>query len=139
MSRELPDKPNFPFLQKEAKQLLRSARYGKLAEAQHALANEYGFKTWATLKAHVESLGQSPAYALQAAVCDSDASRVRVLLENNPALRAKINNPLPSYGFGAECVVRGRHNEATGRPSMCSCTPALTSTNDRTGGLAVSV
>ena len=104
MSRELPDKPNFTFLKKEAKQLLRSARYGKLAEAQHALANEYGFKTWATLKAHVESLGQSPAEALQAAVCESDASRVRALLENNPALRAKINNPLPSYGFGLNAM-----------------------------------
>jgi hypothetical protein len=32
-------------------------RQGKLADAQHALANEYGFATWAKLKSHVEALG----------------------------------------------------------------------------------
>ena len=57
MSRQLPEKPNLEFLKKQAKELLRTMRQGKLADAQHALANEYGFATWAKLKSHVEALG----------------------------------------------------------------------------------
>ncbi len=70
MSRQLPEKPNLEYLKKQAKELLRSMRQGKLADAQHTLANEYGFATWAKLKSHVEALGLSPAEALKAAVCD---------------------------------------------------------------------
>src|ERR1700729_3399991 len=77
MSRQLPEQPNLQHLKKQAKELLRSMRQGKLADAQHAIAKEYGFATWAKLKLHVESLGLSPGQALKAAVCDSDASRVQ--------------------------------------------------------------
>ncbi len=98
MSRELPQKPNLEYLKKQAKELLRSMRYGKLADAQHTLANEYGFATWAKLKSHVEALGLTPAEALKAAVCASDAARVRDVLERYPELRAKIDDPLPSFG-----------------------------------------
>ena len=64
MSRELPEKPNLEYLKKQAKELLRSKRHGKLAEAQHALANDYGFATWAKLKSHVEALELTPAETL---------------------------------------------------------------------------
>ena len=47
MSRQLPEKPNLEYLKKQAKDLQRSAAGGKLADAQHALANEYGFPRWA--------------------------------------------------------------------------------------------
>ncbi len=104
MSRQLPEKPNLEFLKKQAKELLGGMRQGKLADAQHALANEYGFATWAKLKSHVEALGRTPAEALQAAVCDSDAPRVRELLERYPELRAKIDDPLPNYGFGQQAL-----------------------------------
>ncbi|MGB9418958.1 MAG: ankyrin repeat domain-containing protein, partial [Acidobacteriaceae bacterium] len=104
MSRELPATPNLEFLKKQAKALLRSMQQGKLADAQHALANEYGFATWAKLKSHVEALGLSPAEALKAAVCDSDAARVRELIQQHSELRAKINDPLPNYGFGAQAL-----------------------------------
>ena len=104
MSRELPEKPNLEFLRKQAKELLRSTRQGKLADAQHTLANEYGFATWAELKSHVVTLGLSPAEALKVAVCDSDAHRVRELLESYPELRARIDDPLPSYGFGQQAL-----------------------------------
>ena len=57
MSRELPAKPNLEYLKKQAKELLRANGQGKLADAQHALAKEYGFATWAKLKSHVEGLG----------------------------------------------------------------------------------
>jgi hypothetical protein len=104
MSRELPEKPNLEYLKKQAKELLRSAPQGKLADAQHTLANEYGFATWAKLKSHVEALGLTPAEALKAAVCDSDASRVRELLKKHPELRARIDDPLPNYGFGQHAL-----------------------------------
>ena len=92
MSRELPRKPSLEFLKKQAKELLRSTGQGKLADAQHALANEYGFSTWANLKSHVEALGLTPAESLKAAVCDSDAPRVKELLNKHPELRAKIDS-----------------------------------------------
>ena len=104
MSRQLPEKPNLEHLRKQAKDLLRTLRHGKLADAQHALAVEYGFPTWASLKAHVQSLMLSPAEALKAAVCDSNASRVRDILKQHPELRTTIDDPLPNYGFGQHAL-----------------------------------
>jgi hypothetical protein len=104
MSRELPEKPNIEYLKKQAKELLRSMRQGKLADAQHTLANDYGFATWAKLKAHVEELELSPAQALKAAVCDTDAARVRAVLTRYPELQPRIDDPLPDYGFGQQAL-----------------------------------
>lgn len=104
MSRQLPEKPNLEYLRKQAKELLRSMRQGKLADAQLALANEYGFSRWADLKAHVQALALSPAEALKAAVCDCDAARVRDVLKQHPELRARIDDPLPDYGFGQQAL-----------------------------------
>ena len=104
MSRRLPEKPNLEYLKKEAKELQRARPQNKLADAQHTLAGEYGFATWAKLKKHVESLGYTPAQALKAAVCDSDAARVQQLLEKHAELRAKIDDPLPDYGFGLNAL-----------------------------------
>ena len=86
------------------RELLRATPQGKLADAQHTLAHEYGFPTWAKLKAHVEALGRTPAEALKAAVCASDAARVRALLKNHPELRARIDDPLPDDGFGVHAL-----------------------------------
>jgi ankyrin repeat protein len=104
MPRQLPEKPNLQHLRKQAKALLRTMPKGKLAVAQHALAKEYGFDTWAKLKSHVESLGMSPGEALKAAVCDQDAPRVRQLLDRHAELREHIDDPLPNYGFGAHAL-----------------------------------
>jgi ankyrin repeat protein len=104
MSRELPEKPNLEYLKKEAKELLRANGQGKLADAQHTLAKEYGFASWAKLKSHVEGLELTPAEALKAAVCDSDAARVTDLLKKHPELRARIDDPLPDYGFGQQAL-----------------------------------
>src|ERR1700742_3347891 len=104
MSRQLPEKPNLEHLKKQAKELLRNRPLGKLADAQHTLANEYGFATWAKLKSHVESLELSPAEALKVAVCDSDADRVRDLLNEHPELRTTINDPLPHASFGTHAL-----------------------------------
>ncbi len=104
MSRELPAKPSLEFLRKQAKQLQRTTSQGKLADAQHALAREYGFADWAKLKSYVITLGLPPAEALTAAIRDQGAQRVRELLESHPELRAKINEPLPNYGFGQHAL-----------------------------------
>lgn len=64
MSRNLPDRPNLEFLKKEAKALLESMQQrdaaAQLADAQFALARDYGFDSWPKLKAHVESVPASP-------------------------------------------------------------------------------
>jgi len=104
MSRELPAKPSLEYLRKQAKQIQRTTSQGKLADAQYALAREYGFADWAKLKSYVITLGLPPAEALTAAIRDQAAQRVRELLENHPELRAKINEPLPNYGFGQHAL-----------------------------------
>jgi ankyrin repeat protein len=104
MSRQLPEKPNLQYLKKEAKELLRSMRQGKLADAQRTLAEEYGFATWAKLKSHVEAQELRPAEALKAAVCDCDGRRVGDVLKRHPELRTRIDDPLPDYGFGQHAL-----------------------------------
>lgn len=104
MSRALPQQPNLEHLKKQAKDLLRTRPQAKLADAQHQLANEYGFPTWAKLKSHVQSLGLSPAELFKAAVLDSDAARLRSLLAQYPDLSAQIDQPLLDYGFGQQAL-----------------------------------
>jgi hypothetical protein len=59
MPRRLPDHPNLDHLKKQAKDLLVELRRRtpamQLADAQHALAREFGFASWTKLKTHVES------------------------------------------------------------------------------------
>ena len=76
MSRQLPPKANFDYLKKQAKELraeLSGEQPGiQLADAQRLLAREYGFPTWAVLKAHVtETPGRAFAGAWQADVARS--------------------------------------------------------------------
>jgi diguanylate cyclase (GGDEF)-like protein len=76
MPRDLPDHANLEHLRKQAKNLLRDFRQGKptaveqfrslaladarrklkLADAQHAVAREYGFEGWPKMKQHVDAL-----------------------------------------------------------------------------------
>jgi len=51
MSQQLPPRPSLEQLQKQAKEL--RPQYDSLADAQFALARNYGFDTWANLKHHV--------------------------------------------------------------------------------------
>jgi ankyrin repeat protein len=59
MSLSLPSHPNLEWLRKTAKQRLAELRAqeprAKLADAQRAVAREYGFPSWRKLKAHVEA------------------------------------------------------------------------------------
>ena len=58
MSRQLPPRPNLEYLRKQAKELLEDVQRqdpsAQLADAQHALAREYGFASWPALRASVE-------------------------------------------------------------------------------------
>jgi hypothetical protein len=59
MSLTLPPRPSLDHLRKQAKdrleQLLAGNPAAQLADAQHALARDYGFASWPKLKAHVEA------------------------------------------------------------------------------------
>ena len=60
MAQALPARPNLDWLRKTAKDQLRDLRAHdparKLADAQFALARQYGFSSWRALKAHVDQL-----------------------------------------------------------------------------------
>ena len=60
MSRDLPPQPSLEYLRKRAKALLSEMQQHnpalQLADAQHALAREYGFASWPKLKAHLNAL-----------------------------------------------------------------------------------
>jgi hypothetical protein len=62
MSSALPDRPNLEHLKKQAKVRLREMKLrdpgARLADAQHAVARDYGFPSWAQLKQSIVSLPQ---------------------------------------------------------------------------------
>lgn len=127
MPRILPTSPSLEHLRKQAKDLLhdferddpaavarlrgeaslpRSAR-PKLADAQHAIAREYGFSSWPALKQHVESLTRpaDPIEILAALVNANDIDGVRDLLARHPELGTRLDNPLPGYAFGGTALL----------------------------------
>ena len=84
MHRPLPDRPNLEYLKREAKDLLRTLQQQrpvvKLADAQHALARQYGFSSWTRLKRHVEvppSTARLPQARLPAPGRQTSRSRSR--------------------------------------------------------------
>jgi ankyrin repeat protein len=139
MSKPLPLRPSLEQLKKQAKDFLQSLRSHQLdalhrarefhpdltkltdsalaqakfslAHAQLILAREYGFPSWAKLKAHVELLAnsQEPATALQTAILADDTPRVAQLLEQFPVLKQRLNEPLPDYSFGATPLLAAVH------------------------------
>ena len=68
MSRNLPDRPNLEYLKKQAKALRVTMQQtdaaAQLADAQHALARDYGFASWPKLKAHVEATAATALHPL---------------------------------------------------------------------------
>lgn len=114
MPESLPPNPNLKHLKKQAKALLRAFRrnepeaveaFGtlglkrtpKLADAQHLVAREYGFRTWPELKTHVEASAQISEDVLRQArkaFRDDDAAAFRRILERYPVLKAFIDRPV---------------------------------------------
>lgn len=110
MSRTLPERANLEFLSKQAKQLLQEAKAkdpaAKLADCQHTLAREYGFPSWAKLKAHVEQLAAvDPMDALAAAIRSREPDAVRQALARHPAITKRLDEPLRGGDFGATPLI----------------------------------
>lgn len=131
--RRLPPNPSLEQQRKLAKELLSAFRADDpearervrrhlpdkprvtLTDAQFALAREYGFRSWADLKAGIEASGSSEPdpseHALPAAIRAAfarafdarDAAAVRELLEANPAVRPLIDTPL--FPFDTPAIV----------------------------------
>jgi ankyrin repeat protein len=127
--RELPASPNLDHLKNQARTLLRqrlasdvssTARFAafgvtsdkpKLADALHVIAREYGFYTWPSLKLHIGIASEDPVEALTTAIKSNDASLVRDVLARHSSLKARINEPLPNYGFDAPAIIAAVHKE----------------------------
>jgi ribosomal protein S18 acetylase RimI-like enzyme/ankyrin repeat protein len=94
---ELPARPSVEHLRKAAKRLAKD-RSLKLADAQRALANDYGFRGWVEMLDRVAELRgeRHEARSLIAAVRGGDVAAVRELLSNgaNPRLGDGREEPL---------------------------------------------
>jgi ankyrin repeat protein len=126
MPQELPEHPNLEHLKKQAKALLREFEERKpaaieqfnslpgtirpkLSDAQHLIAREYGFESWAKLKERVESLETAPVDPIalaRKALREDNAPEMRKLLNQFPELKAKINEPIE--GFDSPAIIRVR-------------------------------
>ncbi|HWB32626.1 MAG TPA: ankyrin repeat domain-containing protein [Acidobacteriaceae bacterium] len=122
-SRELPAHPNLEHLKNQARKLLRqhlamepealalfaasgiNQKTPKFADALHVTAREYGFDTWPALKLQVEIGSNEPLDALSAAIKADRDDMVRAVLARGPELKARINEPLPNYGFDTPAIV----------------------------------
>ncbi len=126
--RTLPARPDLEHLKHQARRLLREAQTldtsanarfqqcniagtPKLADALHVIAQEYGFATWPALKLHVEMETSNPVDALTAAIKANDAALVRDVLKRYPALKLRINEPLPSYSFDTPALIAAVQKE----------------------------
>ncbi len=102
-SRSLPERPDLRHLKNQAKDLLRGGGADSLSDAQFQLAREYGFSSWPSLKAHVESLRERGQ--LKQAIDENDLQRVRDMMSANPDLHSAdlgYNNSGP-LTWAAEC------------------------------------
>lgn len=123
--RELPARPNLEHLKKQARLLLRGSLRAepaamdrfrevhvslatgtpKLADAQHVIAREYGFDTWANLKVQIGALSDDPMEALTAAIKANEAALLRQVLVRFPALKGRLDEPLPNYSFDTPALI----------------------------------
>jgi catechol 2,3-dioxygenase-like lactoylglutathione lyase family enzyme len=87
MAKSLPARPDLEWLKKTAKQRLAELRSldadAKLHQAQHAIAEEYGFKSWRALKAHVDAASLDGQ--IIAAAAAGDADKLAAFLDQHPA------------------------------------------------------
>ncbi len=86
MPTALPSQPHIDWLKKTAKQRLATLSAtepsAKLADAQRAVAQEYGFASWRALKAHVDALSLDGQ--IVAATINGDARELARLLAEHP-------------------------------------------------------
>ena len=108
MAQALPARPNLDWLRKTAKDYLRELRAQdpnrKLADAQFAVARQYGFSSWRALKAHVdqqqstsESLEDEKVAAFLRHVGAGHIDAIKAALAASPAIVNAIG-PHPYWG-----------------------------------------
>lgn len=115
MSEALPERASLAWLRKTAKQQLRTMRAqgrdAKLAEAQFAIARQYGFSSWRSLKAHVERLQQPGSPGSPQATDEEVARFLRAVGEG------RLDDVRAMLGADQGLVnVVGRHPFWGGRP-----------------------
>jgi ankyrin repeat protein len=125
-SRSLPERPNLEHLRNEAKALHKTLRAKnpdvKLTDAQRQLARDYGFETWAKLRAHVQSAraDDDGVAAFLSAIQDQDRDRAQRIVAKNPRLAARSLHVAAALGDAAAVAAlsrdRGRVNETAGDP-----------------------
>lgn len=99
---QLPERASLEYLKKRAKEnlieLRRNNPRAKLADAQLAIARDYGFPSWRALKAEIERR-RAPTLAQFFAVCrDGDVATLRELLGREPGL-VRARTPDGSTGL----------------------------------------
>jgi ankyrin repeat protein len=115
-NRALPARPSIEFLKKSAKQRLDALRAAdasaQLADAQLALAREYGFSSWRALVAKIEtdqsrSDQETQHRQFRSAINAGRLDEVRQLLQRDPEL---ANAPI--FAFGGRAVHHAKGNAA---------------------------
>lgn len=89
MSRSLPSRPNLRYLKDEAKRRVRSGEFATLAQAQYAIAREFGFASWPRLSAFVVAITadlEDRAALLVRSACSRDVRLAGELLSAQPDL-----------------------------------------------------
>jgi ankyrin repeat protein len=90
MSLNLPERASYEFLKKLAKDRLAALRTAnptaKLAEAQLAVAREYGFPSWRALKAEIDRRNAPNVAEFMRACAAGDVDALRKLLKTDPGL-----------------------------------------------------
>jgi hypothetical protein len=124
MSEQLPPRANLEHLKNQAKALLRAYRGNDpqavasfrtifpagakptLADAQRLIARQYGFASWAKLKAHLSASPHAdPLELAKLALKNDDADSLRLLLSAHPRLRQMIDEPIGPFDSPAiTCV-----------------------------------
>jgi hypothetical protein len=116
--KELPANPNLEHLRKEAKALLHRFKQKqpqavsafrtlklkaapKLSDAQHLVAQEYGFASWPMLRKHIDAEAAAIKEAVKLAwkaFRDDDVAEFGRVLTQYPVLKARINEPTGDFG-----------------------------------------
>jgi hypothetical protein len=82
--RLLPDLANLRHLKDQAKDLLKTGAAASITDAPFKIARLYGFASWPTLKAHIDSLEEIGQ--LKQAIDTNDIVRVKTMMTRNPTL-----------------------------------------------------
>jgi ATP-dependent Clp protease ATP-binding subunit ClpC len=120
MSSDLPSRPNFEYLKKRAKELLRELQkqnpQAKLADAQHQIAREHGFLNWSQLKDGVAALARralTPSSAPTAGLFPRFTTRAKQATFFSRFEAGQFGHPSIDPEHLLLGVIRARHDVAT--------------------------